>query len=533
MRVTIRIHFFVAAVLTLIAVSTITPEAAAQTTALTTQQPQARRAQIPATPAGRQFSEWLKAFNTGDQAAIQNFIDTHFSERALKHLFVEERLKMDLTLYQNTHGLVPYRVEAANDTDISVLTQAKVTEDWVRVRLQVMGKSDQELEEEEEHKREIDRARDAEEDHDPKIVRFTFNLVEPPSDAVSSESLSQDQISPRIESYLDKLAAADVFSGAVIVAREGKPIFQKAYGLANQKSKLPNQLDTKFNIGPLGKMFTAVAIAQLAEQGKLSFEDTLDKHLPDYPNQEVAKHVTIHELLTHTSGLGDYFNPRYGKSKDSLRTVSDYFPLFVNDPPEFTPGQKWRYSNAGYIVLGAIIEKESGQSYFDYVKSHLFKPAGMTNTDYYEVGQDTPNLAVGYTNITRDGQLLLFPRQENVTRLQIKGGPAGGGYSTVEDLLKFDIALRNHKLLNSKFTDVVLAGKVDLGGEGSRAAYGFVDQKVNGKRIVGEGGGFPGANGRFDMYLDLGYSVAALSNYDPPSAQRVTNKLRAMITNVH
>jgi CubicO group peptidase (beta-lactamase class C family) len=284
----------------------------------------------------------------------------------------------------------------------------------------------------------------------------------------------------------------------------------------------------------MGKMFTAVAIAQLAEQGKLSFEDTISKHLPDYPNQEVARQVTIHQLLTHTSGLGDYFNAQYRANKDSLRSVKDYLPMFVNDRPEFPPGQKWRYSNAGYIILGAIIEKESGQSYFDYVRDRIFKPAGMANSDYYEVGQDTPNLAVGYSNITRDGQLLLLPRQDNSARLQIRGGPAGGGYSTVEDLLRFDVALRAHKLLSPKFTDLVLAGKVDTGGDGSsQAAYGFIDQKVNGRRITGDGGGFPGANARLDMYLDLGYTVAAISNYDPPCAQRVAYKLRDMITSAH
>ncbi len=324
----------------------------------------------------------------------------------------------------------------------------------------------------------------------------------------------------QFKAIVEKLANADVFSGAVLVAKDGVPIFKQAYGLANKRANIPNRVDTKFNLGSMNKMFTAVAIAQLAQGGKLAFHDLVGTHLRDYPNKQVAQTVTIHHLLTHTSGMGDYLRSM-GPAKDKLRSVADYFPLFVDAPLAFKPGSQYRYSNTGYIVLGAIIEQVSGQSYFDYVRERIYSLAGMDNTDAYERGQDVPNLAIGYTGTTHI--------VENTPRLPIKGGPAGGGYSTVEDLLKFDIALRTHTLLSPALTQLMLTGKV-ASGPNFKYAYGFRDLQVNGTRIVGHNGGFAGIGARFDMYLDLGYTVVVLSNYDPGTADDVANRFGEIIT---
>ena len=220
---------------------------------------------------------------------------------------------------------------------------------------------------------------------------------------------------------------------------------EKAYGLANKDTNTPNKIDTKFNIGSMNKMFTGVAIAQLAERGKLSFNDTVGKLLPDYPNKEVAK-VTVHQLLTHTSGMGSYHNEAYFSNLDKMKTVGDPLRLFVNDRLAFEPGTRWQYSNSGYVVLGLIIEKVSGQDYFDYVKQHIFKPAGMVNTDSYEISKSVPNLALGYTRMQFGrGPDPSGPRRQNSR--PAKGSPAGGGYSRVEDMLKFSVALRSERLL--------------------------------------------------------------------------------------
>lgn len=336
---------------------------------------------------------------------------------------------------------------------------------------------------------------------------------------------SEAEIVKEIEADIERSVAEDSFSGAVLVAKDGKPILKKAYGLANKSKKLPNSSETKFNLGSINKSFTSVAIAQLAQQGKLSFTDTIRQHLPDYPNKTVANKVTIHELLTHTSGMGSYFNQEFMARKSSLKTLADLLPLFVNDPLGFEPGEEARYSNAGFVVLGLIIERLSGMSYFDYVRERIFKPAGMTNTDSFERGdRKVMNLATGYTSMGPN-DMQSGPRRDNTPTLPGKGSSAGGGYSTVEDMLKFADALLTHKLLNAKYTEILFTGNKVGSAEGKGRGYGFTFNQVNETRIIGNGGGGPGINAMFRIYPDRGYTVVVLSNYDPPSAENVEEKI--------
>jgi len=344
-----------------------------------------------------------------------------------------------------------------------------------------------------------------------------------------ANKMSEGEILQDLNNYLEELIIEDEFSGAVLVANQGNLLYKKAYGLASKRYLIPNQTDTKFNLGSMNKMFTGVAVVQLAEKGKLDFQDKVGKHWVDYPNSEVAENVSIHHLLTHTSGLWSYFNQQFVTSaKEQFRQIKDYLPLFVNEPLAFEPGTRWQYSNSGFMLLGGLIERISGQNYFDYVRENIYLPAGMTNTDAYEMDDDSVhNLAMGYTRMTSKAG----KRINNIFMHSFKGGPAGGGFSTVEDLLKFDQALRQHDLLSPESLDILLTNKVaDLQSEHRDYAYGFGDQHEYGTRIVGHGGGFPGINSKLDMYLELGYTVAVMSNYDPNAAERVSARLRKRFT---
>jgi CubicO group peptidase (beta-lactamase class C family) len=342
-------------------------------------------------------------------------------------------------------------------------------------------------------------------------------------------ALDEAELVAAIEQYVEQQVADDQFSGAVLVAKAGEVIFQQAYGLASKAYAVPNQVDTKFNLGSMNKMITAVAIAQLAQAEKLAFDDPISKHLPDYPNAEAAEKVTIHHLLTHTSGLPDYFNDQFMESsRTKFRQIADFFPLFAAQPLQFEPGSQWRYSNSNFLVLGAIVEAVSGQNYFTYVREQIYQPAGMLNTDAYEMDRETPNLAMGYTRASADDEW-----RNNLFLHVIKGGPAGGGYSTVGDLLRFANALTTHQLLTPEYTEMVLTGKVDVPGpNGEQYAYGFQNEQVNGYRRVGHGGGFQGINGKLDIYPDLDYTVVVLANYDPPAAQLVADRIGKLITGV-
>jgi D-alanyl-D-alanine carboxypeptidase len=344
----------------------------------------------------------------------------------------------------------------------------------------------------------------------------------------TNETNETDRVQ-EIENLLDRAVAADTFSGAVLVARNGAPVFKKAYGMANQERRVANRTDTRFNLGSMNKMFTSIAIAQLAERGKLSFDDTIARHLPDYPNKEVAARVTIHQLLTHTSGLGNYMTEAWTEKRAEIKTVADLLPYFAAQPLKFAPGTGWQYSNAGFVVLGLIVEKLSGQSYYDYVRAHVFKPAGMRDTDSYESTRDVANLAVGYTRIGADGRgRPENPRRPNTSLLPFKGSPAGGGYSTLDDMLHFDRALRTHKLLSAKFTELITTGKVDA--PFGKYAYGFGDSRVNGKRYVGHNGGAPGTAAQFESYTDTGYTLVVLANYDPPAVMPLIKEIEGIMT---
>lgn len=331
---------------------------------------------------------------------------------------------------------------------------------------------------------------------------------------------------PELQRYLDGLADENKLSGVVVVAKDGVTIASKAAGLANQATGAAIRLDTKFNIGSMNKMFTSVAIAQLAQAGRLKFHDPISKYLPDYANKDVAEKVTIHHLLTHTSGMGMYTShPAFRTERTTRTTVASHLPLIVNEPLAFEPGARFQYSNSGFMVLGAIIEKITGQDYYSYIQEHIYRPAGMLNTGFYEPGRTIDNLAIGYTRMGADGK----PGEQlsaNTDRIEIRGGPAGGGYSTAEDLVKFHLALRDHKLLNREHTELITTGKVDVGGPVGRYAYGFGDKVAEGKRIVGHNGGWPGVAAQFDMYPDTGHTAVVLMNADPPNMMPVVMRLR-------
>jgi CubicO group peptidase (beta-lactamase class C family) len=261
-------------------------------------------------------------------------------------------------------------------------------------------------------------------------------------------------------------------------------------------------------------MFTAVAVGQLVEQGKLAFGDTLARLLPDRP-LDAAERMTVHHLLTHTSGLGDFFGPRFDSGgKDRLHTVWDYLALFEDAPVAFEPGSQFSYSNAGFVVLGAVVERVSGLDYFEYVRQRVYGPSGMRDSDSFERDAVVPNLAVGYTNFFSRGPEP-GPARPNTETLPSRGGPAGGGYSTTGDLLRFADALLGHTLVGPEMTGLLTSGKVDTGmGPGARYGYGFLDERFRGARVVGHNGGAPGINATLNIYPDAGLTVALMANVD-------------------
>jgi len=423
-----------------------------------------------ASPVSKQMAEFLSAYNTGDVNVLSKFFVEHFDKSALEKRSAAERAKANVATFNITRQLKLHSSKQTTEYEIVALFQSQVTEAWFSITLEVAPQPPN------------------------SIIKQTFGFAVRPADAVPHGKLSKNQIAKELNTYVAKLVAADMFTGALIVARNDKPIYKKAYGL--DASKTPNGIDTKFDLASLTKMFTSVAIAQLAQQGKLSYNDSIGKFLPDYPNKQAAEKVTLHHLLTHTSGLTEYSDKKeYRPARDvgnTFKTLKDWFPFFAADPLAFQPGEKSDYCNSNFIVLGAILEKITGQDYFDYMQKRVFRLAEMNNTDF------------------------------SVAR----GNSAGGGLSTVKDLLKFSIALRKHKLLNAKYTDIILSPKTNT-GEDKAYGYGFEVIKINGKKIVGHSGG-GGADNQLDIYLDEDYTVVILAT--PFAGVNITRKLRELIT---
>jgi D-alanyl-D-alanine carboxypeptidase len=324
-----------------------------------------------------------------------------------------------------------------------------------------------------------------------------------------------------LQTELRQQAADEQFSGAILVAKAGKPIFQEAYGYANREDKIQNTPATKFHFGSMGKMFTAVAVMQLVQAGKVKLDDPISKYLPNYPNKEVAA-VTVYQLLTHTGGTGDIFLPEFWAHRLDQKTLEDYVKLYGDRGLRFKPGSQWEYSNYGFILLGRIIEVASGQSYYDYVRDHIFTPTGMSSTGNLPEEDHVQALAIGYTR----GCGPTFgpppgppcgPLQSVNDMLPYRGTSAGGGYSTVIDFLKFANALTSDSLLDAHYTELLTTGKVVTSRPRTKWAFGFFDQTTpEGVRFFGHSGGAPGVNGRLAIFPASGYIIVVLANLDPP-----------------
>lgn len=323
----------------------------------------------------------------------------------------------------------------------------------------------------------------------------------------STKSLKESELIKELEIFLKELSDKDEFSGVVLLAKDDKPIFLKAYGFASKEYKVPNNVNTRFNIGSINKFITRIAIEQLKEAGKIKLDDTIGKYLPDYPNREARDKVTIKHLLEMSSGIGDFFGEKYQETpKNKIRNLSDYLPLFADKPLLFEPGTKTQYSNGGYIVLGLIIEKVSGMSYFDYVKENIYKPAGMENTDHFEADVPVENVASGYTRFWDGKEHPDEQRRNNIYSRPARGSSAGGGYSTAEDLLKLILALKENKLLAPELSREIRQNSIALAG------------------------GAHGINAFVETFPIKGYIIIILSNYDPPIAEKVGEKVSSLIT---
>ena len=460
--------------------------------------PAAPRAQAPAappaapptaeamasSPALRRAREVAAVLNGGDFAAMQALVREGYAPAFRDRAPVEhvEALAQTADL---TRGVEEARVTEATPTAARILTRNRLTGGYLAIRVTV----------------------EPEAPH--RITDVALRPAAAPAGTAPRAPVASDEaMAAELDAFAKRLGDADNFSGTVLLARDGRTIFQGAYGLASREYGAANRVDTKISLGSINKMFTTVAILRLVEQGRLRLDDAVATHLPGVLRDDVARRVTLRQLLTHTSGLDDFlFTPEmYPLSRARFRTLADYAPRLADDTLQFAPGTDWSYSNTGFLVLGLLLEKVTGEDYHAHVRRTIFAPLGMADTDAYELDRVVPNLATGYDREYGPGG----PGWRNTWYEQVaRGTSAGGGFSTVGDLLKFAEALRTNRLLSPETTRLMLSAKPDE----KSPQYGFGTQVFTPDgRIVGHTGGGPGTASSVEIHLDTGYVVIALSN---------------------
>ncbi len=328
-----------------------------------------------------------------------------------------------------------------------------------------------------------------------------------------------DSLAVRLEKelrpYLDQRAAAGRFSGVVMVARKGTPIFSAAYGMADRARGVANTVDTRFNLGSANKMWTAIAIAQLVERGKIDLDAPVGRYLPDVPNAAVRDRVKIRHLLSHTSGLGSYLQNGFLRNRTYVESMADYLPFFIQDSLAFEPGSRMGYSNAGFALLGLIVERVSGVSYYEYMRTNILARFTKNSSAFIDARQPPPDVATGYT--TPPGQTAAAP---NWALIEQRGSPAGGAFVSAPDMVAFGRALWSGRLVGMELVKQFTTGQVPM-GVGIKYAFGFGDGTINGWRHVGHNGGIPGANAEFVSFPDHDIDLVVLANQDAPAATDV------------
>lgn len=454
---------------------------------------------LPETPAGRRMSAYLAAFNGGDAAALEAFLAAAFSPAALAERPVAPRLAFHSQV-RGEQGR--FEVLSLLDSQPNELTlEVRGTKSGDRVHLGLVVEPDE-----------------------PHYVRsFRIEPIDEEEERLAppGPSLSLDEAKAAIEALISEADREGRFSGVVAIRRGETPWVMRAVGLANREAGIANGMETRFNLGSIQKLFTQIVIARLCQEGKLRLTDRLVDALPSYPNAAVARKVTIGQLVEHKAGFGDFFGPEFRAEPHKVRTLADYLKLFADRPLLFEPGARSEYSNAGFIVLGLVIEAKTGLTYDEAARRFVFEPAGMKSTSLDRIENEAADRAVGYWK--PEGPEGAWKANRNV--LPGKGSSAGGSYSTAADLIRFVDAFRSDRLLDFGWTEWALGAPAPAAG--SKAAPGARHHQA-----WGIAGGSEGVNAVLFLSAEDGSATVVLSNFDQPAAEKLFESVRNVLKRV-
>jgi len=446
---------------------------------------------LPNSPLGKHVRAWFEAYADGSPAAIEAYANAHVGEGARKQNPLERRVATMQAMKQEHGALTILDVpEDASDEVVVLVKDA--------------------------HGEKITFSFRAEPNPPFLLAGMRVDMGETPRTA-SGPPLDDPALAQAVRAELDKRPG---FSGVVVVARGDRTIVQEARGVADRKTGEKITLETKFNLASICKVFTKLSIAQLAAAGKLSLDDPITKWLPQYKVPGAEK-ITLAQLIEHRGGVDDVLD-RARETRSTLTTSDAWLSLILDRPLVFEPGTSQRYSNGGYVLLGGVIARASGEDYYDYVAKHVFAPAGMPETNWPLAHAPLVRRAEGYTRYPEgmrhaDTQIASSEKPVPIRDLlPERGSAAGGGTSTAPDLLAFMRALRAAKLAAPGWTAWVLGGPVP--GPDATLPEGI------GMAIAG---GSPGVN--CEIMFEGKYDVIVLTNADPPNAEELSRALGALV----
>ncbi len=461
---------------------------------------------ISASPAARRLVELLEAVNGGDTQGVRAYVGANGLEESTPPGLWGRPLPLVgklLDLQRRSQGLDLVQLVSSEEEAAVAVVRNRLTGDVQGLTVRI----------------------EAEAPHRITDISGAPSSIVAPFAQAADPALPEEERLGQLGAYLERLDEADVFSGVVMIARDGEPVFSGAYGYADREQRIPNAIDTPFILGSMNKLFTSLAIGQLVEQGKLSYDDPLSKYVPDFPDAESAKRIRIKHLLSHTSGLGGYFNPDFFASLDRMRTVQDILDVADRSPPEFEPGTKWAYSNTGFQLLGRVIEVASGEDYFDYMRRNVFEPAGMTGTGFPHYDRGPVRMAQPY-EIEYDGSRLHYANLAAVSPR--RGGPAGGGLAAAPDLLRLRNALKAGRIVAPDTLSLHSSAKPEL----ASPLYGFgfaVGARIANRPFVGHGGNAPGQCTEYGDLTDTPYTIIVLSNATVNTCMTVVGKILRLL----
>ena len=449
--------------------------------------PQTSSAAPPKTKAGLLVGDWMKLCRAPNLARMTNWVTANLSNEAAQRKPAQARAGDFFQLCAANGGLRIVEATQSDPGTISLKMVGPKSGIWFQMSLTANDGG--------------------------KLERSGFWPITPAESAMPKD-LSDAALSGEVKSIVARLSRAGLYSGIVTVARGTQIIASASGGYADHGRKTPITDTTQFTLGSMAKMFTAASVGQLVDQKKLSFDDTVGKFFPDYPNQTVRDKVTVGMLLSHTAGMGDFLDKRTpGMMKNGTKRAAEFMPLYDMEEPLFPPGTGWQYSNAGLALAGAIVEKVSGEDYPDYLRQHIFAATGMKDSDPNNIPHTSARLVTPYTRSTEPGTAADWHEAEHDI-----GSPAGGAISTAADLVRFAEALRNGKLVSKATLQEMVRPH---GSEPSGEKYGYAMEidDTYGCTVVGHNGGFPGVSTHLHILLDTPYTVVVLANQDPPSEE--------------